>query len=131
MIQFAVNPSIEVVSKVGYYVGNNQEKCMKLVGTKGRIELNFVNDEFSIFDARGKLKKKEGLLKSHVETFLEMLLSGKRGPLSIPGVLSFDAALEILNTLDEAKRRIGKMPVYQPHDSVDQILKILGEREQK
>ena len=129
MSQFTVNHNIEVVSEVGYYVGDSQDKCMKLVGNKGRIELNLINDEFSIFDTYDKMVKKEKLLKNHVETFLEMILSGKKHPLSLPGVLSFDVALEILNVLDKAKRQISRMPVYQHNDSVDQIFAVLEETE--
>jgi len=128
-INFTVNRDIEVVSDVGYYIGNKQDKFMKLHGTKGRIELNFVRDEFAIFDAQDKLLKKEKLLADSVETYLEKLLPGKKQPLSLPGVLSFDAALEILKILDKAKQQIGKMPVYQYNDSIDEILEILGEGE--
>ena len=128
-INFMVNRDIEVVSDVGYYVGNKQDKFMKLHGTKGRIEFDFVRDEFAIFDARDKLLKKEKLLADHVGTYLEKLLPEKKQPLSLPGVLSFDAAFEILKILDKAKQQIGKMPVYQYNDSIDKILEILGERE--
>ena len=95
---------------------------MKLVGTKGRVELDFVDDEFSIFNTRGKLVKKEKLLGKHVETFLEMLLSGKGQPLSLPGVVSFDVALEILKLLEAAKSQVTAMPEYPCGESLEKIL---------
>ena len=102
---------------------------MRVYGTKGEIELNFVEDKFFVFDLQRRQQKEGRLNAKHVKRFLEELLSGDKHPLSVPGVISFDAALEILKILDKAKRKIGsKLPEYQCNDSIDNILEILKER---
>ncbi len=115
------NHAVKVVSKIGYCVGSEQGKFMRLSGPKGRIELDFVNDKFTVAKSPPR-----DLCPQHVETFLEKLLFGKKDPLSAPGVLSFDTALEILKKLGEAKRQIGnKLPEYQCKDSINKIQKIM------
>lgn len=131
LIKFMVNNDIEVVSAIGKCVGVSDDKFMKIYGSEGQMEIDFSTkeDSFSIIDSHGERKESWRHKPIHVENFLEELLSGTKHPLSLPGVLSFDAALEILSILDRAKRRIGnKMPEYQCNDSIDKILEILGER---
>jgi len=127
-IKFIVNSGIEVISVTGKCVGTSKDKFMRLYGSNGSIKLDFVEDEFSIFDSQGRQQKQGRLNSKHVESFLESVLPGKEHPLSAPGVISFDAALEILKILDKAKTQIGnKLPKYQCKDSIDKILGILGE----
>ena len=121
-IKFMVNSDVQVVTAIGKCVGTSDEKFMRLYDSNGTIKLDFVEDEFSVFDSPEKQIKKGKLLSKHVEGFLEGLLLGKKPPLSVPGVLSFEAALEILKILDEAKRRIDKMPEYRCHESISEIL---------
>jgi len=128
-IKAFVNRDIEVISAVGKCVGTSEDKFMKLYGLEGNIKLDFVDDEFSVFDSQGRRIKQGRLNSKHVESFLEEVLQGKEPLLMLPGTLSFDAALGILKILDKAKQQIGKMPLYQYNDSIDKILEILGERE--
>ncbi len=132
-IKFTINGDIEVVSAMGKCVGTFDDKFMRLWGPKGKIELDFVKDAFLISDSNEKQIKDGELLSEHVKNFLEETLQGKKPPLSAPGVLSFDQALDILTildkALDKAKRQISEMPEYQCNDSIDKILGILKERE--
>lgn len=121
-IKFMVNSDIEVVSAVGKCVGTSDDKFMKLYGSNGAINLDFVNDMFFVFNSQERQRKQGRLDSRHVESFLEEVLQGKEPPLSVPGVLSFDAALKILELLDEAKRQIDKMPEYRCNESISQIL---------
>ncbi len=57
----------------------------------------------------------------YVESFLEAILRGRETILA-PGVLGFNAALEILRVLDKATQQIGKMACYCVGESVDVIL---------
>lgn len=125
-ICFTIGRDIEVVSDVGYLA--SIDKCMTLRGPKGRIKLDFKGNKFSIFGSSDKQIDTGKLLGTHVQSFLEKVLQGKEHPLLVPGILSFDAALGILNILGKAKQQIGKMPVYQYNDSIDKILEILRER---
>jgi hypothetical protein len=45
-----------------------------------------------------------------------------REPILAPGVLSFNAAFEILKVLDKAKQQMGKMTRYYIGESVNEIL---------
>lgn len=128
-IKFTIDNDIIVDSVIGKCVGTAEDKFMKFSGPDGNIKLDFVEDEFSILDSQGRHVKEGELDSNPVESFLEGILQGKEPPLSVPGILSFDAALKILEILDEAKRRIGKMPEYQRNDSIDKILNRLEERE--
>ena len=121
-IKFRVNRDVEVVSAVGKCVGTCEDKFMRLYGSNGNIKLDFVKDEFSVFDSQGSQRKQGRLNSKYVESFLEGVLLGKERPLLVPGILSFDAALEILTILDEAKQQIGKMPEYRCNESVSEIL---------
>lgn len=125
-IRFTIESAIEVLSDVGYLA--SIDKCMMLKAPKGKVKLDFVEDKFYMFDSLDKQIDTGKLLDRHVEIFLEEIVSGGKHPLLAPGVLSFDAALEILKILDKTKQQIGKMPVYQYNDSIDKILEILGER---
>ena len=98
---------------------------MMLEGTNGKARLDLDRDTFAIFDSQERQIKDGELFSRHVESFLEELLPGKKHPLSLPGVLSMDAALEILNRLDEAKKQITKMPEYHFGESTDEILERL------
>ena len=129
-IKFIINNDIEVVSAVGKCVGTSEDKFMKLYGPNGRIELNFRprGSKFCVFDSQGRQVKEKELDSNPVESFLKEVLQGKKHPLSIPGILSFDAAFEILTILDEAKKQISKVPEYQCGNSIGKILERLKER---
>ena len=121
-IKFIVNNDIEVDSAVGKCIGTSKDKFMELYGPNGSVKLDFVKDEYSVIDSQGRQQKQGGLDSKHVETFLEGVLQGKQHSLLLPGVLSFDAALETLTILDEAKKQIDEIPEYQCHESVSDIL---------
>lgn len=120
-IKFLIN-SIEIESAVGKSVGTQEDKSMVIYGSRGQIKLDLLKDKFFVFDHQGNKQNRGNLNPNHVESFLEEILQGK-DPLSSPGMLSFDAAFEILTILDEAKMRIGKMPEYQVGGSIIEILK--------
>lgn len=115
---------VEVESVVGTCVGISDDKCMKIHGSKGQIKLDLLVDEFFIFDSQDSRKEQGNLNPKHVESFLEDILQG-REPLSAPGVLSFDAAFEILFILDQVKKRIRKVSEYQAMEVTSEILKML------
>ena len=121
-IKAIISSGIEVISLVGKGVGTSEDKFMKLHGANGKIELNFVKNEFAVFDSQERQQKRGGLNLTHVESFLKGVLQGKEHLLLVPGVLSFDTALRILEVLDEAKKRIDEMPEYQCNESISQIL---------
>ena len=121
-IKFIVNNEIQVDSTVGKCIGDFEEKFMRLYGADGNIKLDFVENKFSVFDSQGRQTKQGVLNEKHVESFLKGILQGKEHPLSVPGVLTFDIALEILKILGEAKRQIGKIPDYPCQESISQIL---------
>lgn len=123
-IKFTVDSNIEAASVVGMCVGVSEDKFMRLYGPNGTIELNLAKDEFFVLDSKGREQKQGKLNAEHVKSFLEGILQGNK-PLSVPGVLSFDAALGILEVLDKAKAQIDKMPEYQCGESVSQILERL------
>lgn len=120
-IKFLIG-DLRVESAIGKCVGAFDDKSMEIYGSKGQIKLDLLADEFSTFDSLGNKKQRGKLNPRHVEGFLERVLQG-REPLSEPGVLSFNAAFEILLTLDEAKKRVGNMPEYRVHESVSDILR--------
>lgn len=128
-IKFIVNHDIKVVSVVGKGVGSSKDKFMRLWGPNGKIELDIRSkgNKFFIFDSQGRQQKQGRLNSKHVESFLEGILQAKEYPLSIPGVLSFDTALRILEVLDEAKGQIDKMPEYRCNESISEISERLGE----
>jgi predicted dehydrogenase len=124
-INFVVNNDIQVVSAVGKCVGTSEDKFMRLSGPNGKIELDLrpkEGNKFSVFDSEGKQQKQGRLNEKHVESFLKGILQGKEHPLSVPGVLTFDIALEILKIMGEAKRQIGKIPDYTCQESISHIL---------
>lgn len=122
LTKFMVNHDIEAVSVVGKGVGTSEDKFMRLYGSNGGIKLDFVDNEFSVFDSQGRQRKQGRLNSKHVGSFLEEVLPGKKHPLLVPGVLSFDAALEILTILDEARKQVDRMPEYRCNESISQIL---------
>lgn len=115
----------EIVAALGKCVGKSDDKSLVLEGANGKAKLDFDRDTFTIFNSQGRQIKNGELFSRHVESFLDDILSGKKHPLSAPGVLGVDAALEILNILDEAKKRITKTPEYQCSESTDEILERL------
>jgi len=123
-IKSMVNNDIEVVSVVGKGVGTCEDKFMRLYGSNGRIELNLRlrGSRFHVFDSQGRQVEEKELDSNPVESFLEEVLQGKKLPLLLPGVLSFNVALGILKILDEAKKQISKVPEYQCSNSIGKIL---------
>jgi predicted dehydrogenase len=118
-ISFTINDNIEVISAVGKGVSVAEDKSTIIHDSKGRIKLDLVKDNFFIYS---EPPEEERLKSRHVESFLEAVLQQK-DPMSVPGVLSFDAALGILEVLDKARGRIGNMPRYRIGESiVDGIL---------
>jgi predicted dehydrogenase len=113
-IESRVN-DILIVSVVGKCVDSQDNKQMILFGPNGKSELNFIH-------YAPKRQHKLPLSSSEaVKGFLNKVMADKQ-PLSIPGVLSFDTAFDILTILDEAKKKIGKMPEYQCHETIAKIL---------
>jgi len=112
----------KITSAVGKCVGKAEDKVMIILGSKGKIKLDFHENKFSVLDIYGGQSKEGKLEPSHVESFLEAILR-QRDPRSVPGVLSFDTDLEILKVLDEAKKKIGKMLQYSCKESIDEILR--------
>jgi len=121
-IAFSID-DIPVTAVVGKCVATSEDKLVTLHGARGRIELDFQRDRFFIIDSKGI--QQEGLEENQVESFLEFVVGKRMPPLSAPGVLSFDKALEILRVLGESKRQIGRMPLYRCGASVQDILRSL------
>ena len=119
-IRFYIN-QIEIESVVGKYIGTSEDKSMTVHGSRGHIKLDLLGDEFFIADKRAHIKEHAKLSPRHVESFIEALLQGEE-PLSAPGVLSFDAAFEILKVLNEAKILAGNIIKYQAGETITGIL---------
>jgi len=124
-LEFTAGGGIGVVSDVGYCVGEIQEKHMVLTGARGSIELDFAEDVFSVLDSDGQQVEKGQLLPNHVERFLDDVLSRNGPPLLLPGVIGFDAALDILTMLDTARSKVIPVPEYRCGDSPERILERL------
>jgi len=124
-INFMVNRNIEVVSAVGKCVGTSDDRFLRLDGANGNIRIDFVEKEFCVFDSQVRQVKEKKLDSNHVESFLDGVLQGREPPLLVPGVLSFDAALEVLMILDRAKKQIDRLPEYQCNESISEILERL------
>ncbi len=120
-IKFAFN-NIEVVSLIGKGIGTQDDKVTIVYGTNGMSELDFLSEAFRIFNRQGQQQSRGQLNSRHVESFLEEIIGKEEQPISIPGVLDFDAAIEMLVILDEAKMRIEKILDYQAGESIDSIL---------
>lgn len=122
-ITFSID-DVPITAIVGKCVATSEDKFMTLHGTTGRIELDFVKNEFFIIDSRGI--QQERLEENQVESFLEFVLGKHTSPLSAPGALSFDIALEILRVLEKSKKQISRMPSYHCGALVEDNLKSLG-----
>lgn len=122
-IEFSID-DIPITAAVGKCVATSEDKLMALYGTTGKIELDFIKDRFFITDSQGTQQGR--LNPNHVESFLEFILHNRMPLLSVPGVLNFDTALEILRILEESKKRICKMPLYHCKTSLEDILRSLG-----
>jgi hypothetical protein len=120
-IDFIVE-KIKVNVMLGKYINTCDSKFMKIYGSNGQIKFNFLTSEFFIFDYKNNKKSNNKLNQEHVESFLNKVLKGKN-PLSIPGVLNFSSALEILLILDEAKMSLEKMPKYKAKSSIEEAIK--------
>ena len=114
--------NIKIEAMIGKSVGKSDDIYMNIYGTRGEIKIDFVKNEFFVFDSQ-KITKKRGYLNTlHVKDFLKEILQGKE-PLSVLGVLSFDTAFEILLTLNNIKEQIGKTVEYQQNEVLNDILK--------
>lgn len=105
--------NVEVSSLIGKGIGTQDEKVMIVYGTSGMLKINFKSKRDAF---EGKLETR------HVETFLEKLIDKDKRPISIPGVLDFDTAFEILTILDRAKGEMTKAEGYRAGDSTNSIL---------
>ena len=105
--------NVEVASLIGKGIGTRDDKVMIVHGTRGMFKINFKSKRDAF---EGKLEAR------HVETFLKELIDKNKQPISIPGVLDFDTAFEILTILDRAKGEMAKAEDYRVEDSVDSIL---------
>ncbi len=117
---------IGVVAYLGKCVGNEDYKMMKIYGTDNeRIELDLNKDILSVFDKAGEgIAGPIALYSDHVKSFIGELLSREKDiTLTLPGVISFDAAYEILNITKRAKEQVrGELPEYGCHTELETIL---------
>jgi predicted dehydrogenase len=118
-IEFSISDNIKVIATLGKGVGEGDDKYLTIYGKKGRIKLNFVENQF-ICDYSSQHQDKGQLESRHVESFLEAILQGEK-PLSTPGALSFDTAFAILKLLTEAKSKVEVMAVYDIGTSAEEI----------
>jgi predicted dehydrogenase len=121
-IEFSIGSNTQVIATVGKGIGDSNDKCMIIYGEKGQKKLDFGNNQSDV-SHQNQHQDKEPLEPRPVESFLNTILQQKQ-PLSAPGVFSFDAALIILEKLDEAKKKAGKMLHYNIGTSAKQIYKM-------
>lgn len=121
-VKFTIK-DIKVDSVLGKCVGNAEDKWMKLQGTDGSIRLDFPPDyKYTISPVQGKRQIKSKLEKRHIERFLEKVLANIEQPFLAPGVLSFDAAFEILKVLEKARKNIDNIVEYPCKESLERII---------
>jgi predicted dehydrogenase len=102
-IEFLVGDK-RVTGIVGKGIGERPDKQTIIYSADGRrVEIDF---QTYIVDGKGR-----NLESEHVESFLEAVLKGDT-PDSAPGVLSFDAAFEILKLLSHSRDKINMRPDY-------------------
>lgn len=114
----------QVISLMGKGVAQD-DKVMMVYGTNGMIKLDFLIDTYLALDRQGQEISQGKLNPRHVESFLEQIIEEEKQPISIPGIVDFDAGIEILAILDEAKMQIKKIINYQAGEPIDNILKRL------
>lgn len=95
-----------VIAQIGKGVGESDDKRLIIHREGGEIELDFRQNLFT-----GAPRGDNRLEAEPVESFLEAVLRGEE-PLAAPGVLSFEAALAILEKLEAARSRAGAMAFY-------------------
>jgi len=120
--------SVYCQSWIGKGVGNDFEKNLRIIGTKGEIFVDIKNFHYTVLDEKGKKIKEDKLLYDYEKSFLLSALDFKKTISQIPGALPFEAAKEILYILDEARWRSeprGKSPIYKVGSSVSEIEKII------
>ncbi|MDI6814696.1 MAG: Gfo/Idh/MocA family oxidoreductase [Dehalococcoidales bacterium] len=122
-IKFTLDDT-EVISLMGKGVAQD-DKVMIVYGTNGMLKLDFLNNVSLVFNRQGQQRSPGELNPRHVESFLEEIIDKDKQPISIPGVLDFEAGIETLAILDEAKIRIEKIVDYHAGVSIDSILERL------
>jgi predicted dehydrogenase len=105
-ISFSIGGT-EVIARIGKGVGKRDDKCLIIHHEGGKMRLNFKANRVTADAARHNSRLED----EPVASFLKAVLSGEE-PLAAPGVLSFTAALAILETLEAARNRVGAMPLY-------------------
>ncbi|MFO8101530.1 MAG: hypothetical protein R6U37_05100 [Dehalococcoidia bacterium] len=125
LLDFTIG-DLPVRAIMGKYVASDT-KAMNICGSRGRIQLDFLKDEFEIFDSQDNRKEYGHLNPQHVEIFIKKAIKEIDVTLS-DGILSFEAAFEILMILNQVKAQIQEMPLYQPLTPFDQIFKELGDK---
>ena len=113
---------LEVTSIVGKGIGSAEDKSMTICGSEGTININFTpGDHFIVVDPNGEHLGGGELEPRHVESFLDSVLRGESLGIT-PGVFNFDAALQILETMTEAKNKSREMAQYHNGDALNDIL---------
>lgn len=123
-IKFAFD-DVEVISSIGKGIGTQDDKVMIVYGTNGMFELDFKSDTYRGLNRQRQQTSGGQLDPRHVESFLEELLAKDKQPISIPGILDFDAGIETLTILDKAKMKIDKIINHQVGETTNSILKRL------
>lgn len=118
-------------SWIGKGVGQEHEKTLRIIGTKGEIFVDIKNCRYVVLDEKGKKTKEDKLLYDYEKAFLTSAVDFKKTLAQIPGALPFESAKETLYILDEARWRsepAGKSPIYKVGSSVSEIEKIIKEK---
>lgn len=122
-----INQPLEIRARVGKAVGWEPDKILKIRGQKGEILVDIEHFRFFASDLAGNKIEEGGLFRDYAEKFLKTLIN-KGSSLEVPGVMSLEAAREILFVLDEAEHRIplGGLPIYLPGHTVEEIENLIG-----
>jgi len=127
-----IKQPFEIQARVGKAVGWEPDKILKVQCSKGEVFADIQNFKFSIFDLAGNKVEEGNLFPDYAEKFLKTLID-KGVSLQTPGVMSFEAAKEILFILDETEHRVppGELPGYPPGSTIEEIEDLIDKKKEE
>ena len=116
-IVFSMNQTT-VESFVGKGVGREEWKTVSIKGPNRKIEIDFSKETLHADNLSPRR-----LNMKQLEASLGRILADEGNLLSVPGILSFDGAFEILRIIDKTRKMVRKSASYLIGDSLETILR--------